>query len=213
MMDSNSSWWRFWRWMQGSKWRELDRGEGCSAAPPKGSIWEIQPTVLQTVWCFSSSSPSHEPRFHSETFCSFCFSQQVNITSLQCPSSFVCPAGSSWVYSVYPPSYSGSDHSCHRITYMLAFTITTLLWVAVGFCFICLCCCGSVLLCQSVFSRTSDRFTYETLDGSDEPGHDRTWEHILQISLWLMIFIFVTAALLHSASRLRNKISGKLSRQ
>ncbi|RVE67248.1 hypothetical protein OJAV_G00115720 [Oryzias javanicus] len=75
--------------------------------------------------------------------------------------------GSFWVYSVYPPSSSGWDRSCHRTTYMLAFTVTTLLWGAVG-----LCCCGSLLLC--VFSRTCDRCTYETLDGSNEPAQTRT---------------------------------------
>ncbi|XP_078811316.1 transmembrane protein 272-like [Oryzias latipes] len=82
-------------------------------------------------------------------------------------------AGSYWVYSVYPPSYSGSDRYCHRITYTLAFAVTTLLWVAVGLC-LTVCCCGSLFLGQDVFSRVYERFTYNTLNGSNEPGHVRT---------------------------------------
>lgn len=61
-------------------------------------------------------------------------------------------AGTCWVYSVYPPSYSDKDRYCDKITYQFAFVITTLLWVTMSLVFICGCCIGLLTCCTTVFA-------------------------------------------------------------
>ncbi|XP_054601114.1 transmembrane protein 272 [Nothobranchius furzeri] len=62
-------------------------------------------------------------------------------------------AGSVWVYAVYPPNYSGTDRFCHKTTYLFAFVITTLLWAAVSFLFICGGCCMLLTCCTTLVAR------------------------------------------------------------
>ncbi|XP_070778472.1 transmembrane protein 272-like isoform X2 [Enoplosus armatus] len=61
-------------------------------------------------------------------------------------------AGTTWVYPVYPPSYThGEPRYCQKTTFQFAFAITTLLWVTMalmftcGFCFTLLTCCKTVI--------------------------------------------------------------------
>ncbi|XP_034455769.1 transmembrane protein 272-like [Hippoglossus hippoglossus] len=60
-------------------------------------------------------------------------------------------AGTTWVYSVYPPSYTpGEAQYCHKTTFQYAFAVTTLTWVflmlilVIGTCFAALICCRTV---------------------------------------------------------------------
>ncbi|XP_035801751.1 transmembrane protein 272-like [Amphiprion ocellaris] len=63
-------------------------------------------------------------------------------------------AGTSWVYSVYPPDYSpGTDRYCHQITYQFAFIVTTILWVTTTLMFICGCCFALVICCKTIGAR------------------------------------------------------------
>ncbi|XP_069033015.1 transmembrane protein 272-like [Embiotoca jacksoni] len=80
-------------------------------------------------------------------------------------------AGTSWIYSVYPPNYSkdGPNLYCQRTTYQFAFVITTLVWVTLavlvlfGCCFALLTCCMTVVATRhlipgrnSFYGATSD---------------------------------------------------------
>ncbi|XP_037831565.1 transmembrane protein 272-like [Kryptolebias marmoratus] len=62
-------------------------------------------------------------------------------------------AGTSWVYAVYPPDYSEGDLYCHKMTYLFAFVITTLMWVAVSLIFICGCCVALLTCCTTAVAR------------------------------------------------------------
>ncbi|XP_038135282.1 transmembrane protein 272-like [Cyprinodon tularosa] len=59
-------------------------------------------------------------------------------------------AGSSWVYSIYPPNYSEKDQYCHKTTYQFAFVVTTLLWVAMILVILCSCCFALLTCCTTV---------------------------------------------------------------
>uniref|UniRef100_A0A3Q2P9A9 Uncharacterized protein n=1 Tax=Fundulus heteroclitus TaxID=8078 RepID=A0A3Q2P9A9_FUNHE len=61
-------------------------------------------------------------------------------------------AGSSWVYSVYPPHYSGPGPYCHKTTYMFAFVVTTVLWAVMALVLTCGCCFGLLTCCTTVFA-------------------------------------------------------------
>ncbi|KAL3983959.1 claudin [Sarotherodon galilaeus] len=63
-------------------------------------------------------------------------------------------AGTSWIYSVYPPNYlPGNAPYCHKVTYQFAFVVTTLVWVALGLIFFCGCCFGMLICCRTVCAR------------------------------------------------------------
>ncbi|XP_030596302.1 transmembrane protein 272-like [Archocentrus centrarchus] len=62
-------------------------------------------------------------------------------------------AGTSWVYSVYPPNYlPGKDPYCHKVTYQFAFVVTTLVWATMCLVFVCGCCFGLLICCRTVFA-------------------------------------------------------------
>lgn len=83
--------------------------------------------------------------------------------------------GTTWVYAIYPPSYSPADSSyCQRALYLFAFYITTLTWFIVFLMFL----FGSVFLllacCKLAVGR--ERFahmrgsSYGTTGDFQEPG-------------------------------------------
>lgn len=45
--------------------------------------------------------------------------------------------GSVWIYPIYPPNYKSGRLYCQITTYKLAFAVTTLLWITLGFIFAC----------------------------------------------------------------------------
>ncbi|XP_041664541.1 transmembrane protein 272-like [Cheilinus undulatus] len=62
-------------------------------------------------------------------------------------------AGSCWIYPIYPPKYdSGVDLYCHRETYLFAFGVTTLVWVALAIIIVCSCCCVVLACCGTAFA-------------------------------------------------------------
>ncbi|AWP21547.1 Hypothetical protein SMAX5B_015583 [Scophthalmus maximus] len=63
-------------------------------------------------------------------------------------------AGTIWVYSVYPPSYTpGEARYCHKTTFQFAFTVTTLTWVLLTLVFVCGSCFAVLTCCKTVRAR------------------------------------------------------------
>ncbi|CAN9503697.1 unnamed protein product [Ophioblennius macclurei] len=86
-------------------------------------------------------------------------------------------AGTHWIYSIYPPSYTpGTSRYCHKTPYLFAFIVTTLQWSAVGIvlifagCFMLLTCCigintrNSIIPHRSSFYGTTNNF-HESIVG------------------------------------------------
>lgn len=64
------------------------------------------------------------------------------------------PVGTTWVYSVYPPSYTpGESRYCHRTTFQFAFGVTTLVWVIFALMFICGGCFTLLTCCNTLMAR------------------------------------------------------------
>ncbi|XP_047238989.1 transmembrane protein 272-like [Girardinichthys multiradiatus] len=61
-------------------------------------------------------------------------------------------AGSSWIYAVYAPNYSGKERYCHKTTYLFAFVVTTLMWVAMTLILVCTCCFALLTFCTTIFA-------------------------------------------------------------
>ncbi|KAG7500280.1 hypothetical protein JOB18_014147 [Solea senegalensis] len=60
-------------------------------------------------------------------------------------------AGSVWVYSVYPPSYTpGEDQYCHKITFQFAFAVITFTWVFLSLVIVSSCCVAVLMCCTTI---------------------------------------------------------------
>ncbi|XP_050923336.1 transmembrane protein 272 [Lates calcarifer] len=59
-------------------------------------------------------------------------------------------AGTVWVYSVYPPSYTPGKHYCHKTVFQFAFIVTTFMWVVLSLMFVLGCCCAALACCKTV---------------------------------------------------------------
>uniref|UniRef100_UPI0037E90974 transmembrane protein 272-like n=1 Tax=Semicossyphus pulcher TaxID=241346 RepID=UPI0037E90974 len=86
-------------------------------------------------------------------------------------------AGTSWIYPIYPPNYKpGIALYCHKTTYQFAFIVTTLVWVAISFTFVCGCCFALLTCCGTVTIRhrlIPNRYSfYGATRNSEEPGGD-----------------------------------------
>ncbi|XP_060949354.1 transmembrane protein 272-like [Limanda limanda] len=63
-------------------------------------------------------------------------------------------AGTSWVYSIYPPSYTpGEALYCHKTTFQYAFAVTTLTWVFLMIILVISCCFAVLTCCRTVRAR------------------------------------------------------------
>ncbi|KAJ4927882.1 hypothetical protein JOQ06_015683 [Pogonophryne albipinna] len=64
-------------------------------------------------------------------------------------------AGSIWIYPIYPPNYiPGTAPYCHRVTYLFAFVITTIVWLATTLMFVFGCCFADLMLHQQTAVRS-----------------------------------------------------------
>lgn len=69
--------------------------------------------------------------------------------------------GSVWVYSVYPPNYSPEDDRyCHKITYMFAFVVTTVVWCILAIGFFCGCCFTLLTCCSARRRLIPNRYSF-----------------------------------------------------
>ncbi|XP_053303500.1 transmembrane protein 272 [Pleuronectes platessa] len=63
-------------------------------------------------------------------------------------------AGTTWVYSIYPPSYTPGDAQyCHKTTFQYAFAVTTLSWVFLLLILVIACCFAALTCCRTVRAR------------------------------------------------------------
>ncbi|XP_040908593.1 transmembrane protein 272-like isoform X1 [Toxotes jaculatrix] len=63
-------------------------------------------------------------------------------------------AGSVWVYSVYPPSYTpGEARYCHKTIFQFAFIVITVTWALMALIFFCGCCFGALTCSKTVMAR------------------------------------------------------------
>ncbi|XP_069371883.1 transmembrane protein 272-like [Paralichthys olivaceus] len=76
-------------------------------------------------------------------------------------------AGTTWVYSVYPPSYTpGEALYCHKTTFQFAFAVTTLTWIFLTLILVIGCCLAVLTCCKTVRARRHLIPNRNTLYGS-----------------------------------------------
>ncbi|KAF3707359.1 hypothetical protein EXN66_Car000532 [Channa argus] len=84
-------------------------------------------------------------------------------------------AGTSWVYSVYPPNYlPEEDRYCHKTTYLFAFIVTTVTWALVVLTFFCGGCFALLTCCRTVSARHRLIPNRHTLYGGTSDSQEAT---------------------------------------